>query len=105
MSTVRAKRISPRKILVASVGVASLSYVVACERQQVTSGNLMARPPDAVDAAGPAPTDRAPPRDISVSGNLMAPEPFDAGAKPAPCDPPFVIGPDGRKKYKPECLK
>ena len=70
-----------KKLLVASVGVAAVSYVVACNKQPVGNlampaadaadmpavGNLMAPPPPPIDAA---PT----PRDIPP-GNLMPPPP------------------------------
>jgi hypothetical protein len=76
-----------RKLLVASLGVAAISYV-ACTTSQpsldggsgadaaadakadgpVTSGNLM--PPPPVDAAADAPV---------TSGNLMPPPPVDGG--------------------------
>ncbi len=56
-----------RKLLVAAVGVATVSYV-ACS-QNTTSGNLVAPPADAM-------TDVAP--DVgpdAISGNLIAPPP------------------------------
>ena len=76
-----------RKLLVASLGVATLTYVACTSPSSgnlmfpddaaaadakadgpVTSGNLM--PPPPVDAAADAPV---------TSGNLMPPPPFDAG--------------------------
>ena len=71
------RRIS-RKLLVASVGVAAVSYVVAaCEKQPV--GNLA--PPPAHDAA------------IEQQvGNLMAPSPLP----PPPSPPPVVKDPSPR---------
>jgi len=63
------KRVLGRKLLVASVGVAAISYV-ACTTTQ-TSGNLMAPETDAAaDAEPDAPV---------TSGNLMPPPPVDAG--------------------------
>lgn len=65
------KKLTPRKLLVASVGVATLNYVaVACNGLDTTSGNL----------PSPQPTSTSP-----TSGNLPAPEPspdprLDAGS-------------------------
>jgi hypothetical protein len=63
-----------RKLLVASVGVAAVSYAVgvACGDSNVTSGNLPA----------PAPRDAAN-EQIVTSGNLPAPPPPDAGQQDA----------------------
>lgn len=96
------RRLRTTKVLVASLGVATISYaLVACDQKggPVTSGNLM--PPLPVDAApvvdGGAGGTTAPPRDaatgvlngppidaaalrVVTSGNLMPPpEPTDAG--------------------------
>jgi hypothetical protein len=99
------KAFTPRKLLVAVAGVASVNYVLACERPQPpTSGNLMA-PSEPIGAVPP------------TAGNLPAPDPTvyerlarpdaggtdaggtdagaqkdagsakDAGAKPAPTAP------------------
>jgi hypothetical protein len=57
-----------RSLLVASVGIATVSYVLACGKQQPVSGNLPA----------PEPTQSTPP----VTGNLPAPPPMDAAATP-----------------------
>ena len=83
-----------KKLLVASLGVAAVSYVVACEKQPVGNlapppdvtaqppGNLMAPPPPLpVDAAAAPQPSLEPP-----VGNLMPPPPpppVDAG-KPVP---------------------
>lgn len=56
-----------RKLLVASVGVAAVNYMVACDKPP-TSGNLPA--PQIVDAAPPVPSDIPP-----AAGNLPAPPP------------------------------
>lgn len=65
-------RLHRRKLLVASIGIASVSYVVgtACLSDGVTSGNLPGPPPGDGSAAdtGIPPT----------SGNLPAPPPPDA---------------------------
>jgi hypothetical protein len=67
-----------RKLLVASLGVAALSYV-GCGNGPIT-GNLIAPPGDAAtDAATDAPP--------SV-GNLVAPPPADAAPPDAPGDAP-----------------
>jgi hypothetical protein len=92
-----------RKLLVATVGLATVSYVVACgstvteeptvdagadTRNDVTSGNLVAPdtgtpppdvtsgnlvPPDTAAMEDTATTDSAPPFDVS-SGNLVPPD-------------------------------
>jgi hypothetical protein len=74
---------SPRKLLVASVGVATVSYaLVACDKPPVT-GNLPAPPP--------------PPPSIPIVGNLPAPPPPpDAGAPPAAPDAGAVQTPKGK---------
>lgn len=61
-----------RKLLVASVGVASISYVLAAcgKDQHPVSGNLPA----------PEPT----PTITPISGNLPAPEPVDAAPPSRP---------------------
>lgn len=66
----RSRVVPGRKLLVASIGVAAVSYV-ACSTTPETSGNLVAPPVDA--AGGDAPSDAA-----SSSGNLMPPPPVDA---------------------------
>ena len=69
-----------RKLLVASVGVASISYVVAAcgKDQRPVSGNLPAPPP----------TETTP-----IAGNLPAPEPIDAGLLPQPDSGPTAPAP------------
>lgn len=84
------KRVIGRKLLVASVGVAAISYV-ACTTTQ-TSGNLMApevdasaeedAQPDALVTSGnlmPPPEADARADAPVTSGNLMPPPPVDAG--------------------------
>lgn len=78
-----------RKLLVASIGIASVSYVVACSVTEdvPTSGNLMANNQDA--AALDSPTSgnlmsQDTGADVPTSGNLMA---VDAGDD-APTDAP-----------------
>lgn len=67
-------RLLARKLLVASVGVAAVSYA-ACSTPE-TSGNLMA--PDDADAQT---KDAGEDQDAFVgSGNLMPPPPRDAGS-------------------------
>jgi hypothetical protein len=86
------KRFTPRKLLVAAVGVATLSYVAGCKEQQPpTSGNLPAPPPSSVldaDASSPAVDSGSPFEPPPTSGNLPAPQPpqpiegVDAGSTP-----------------------
>ncbi len=70
-----------RKLLVASVGVASISYVVAAcgKDQRPVSGNLPAPPPT--------------PSVTPISGNLPAPEPIDAAPPPSPDSGPATPPP------------
>lgn len=67
MSTPPPDKKRGRKLLVAAVGVATVSYVVACGSQTETSGNLM--PPDTGKVDGGGETGF----DVS-SGNLVAPD-------------------------------
>jgi hypothetical protein len=76
-----------RKLLVASVGVAAVSYVVGVACGETTSGNLVAPPAEdaRVDQGvtsgnlpAPPPVDAASDQGVT-SGNLPAPPPFDAG--------------------------
>ena len=77
------RRFSSRKLLVASVGLATINYVAACGASggrdgEPTSGNLVAPPaPSAIPVDNPV----LPP----TSGNLVAPPSIDAG--PPPIDP------------------
>lgn len=91
------KKLSPRKLLVAAVGVATLNYVgVACTPP--TSGNLPAptfepdagtTPPSNIPPtsgnldAPPPPADAAPPKIPlpPTAGNLPAPVPRDGGSR------------------------
>lgn len=68
-----------RKLLVASAGVATVSYVMACSFTE-TSGNLMGPDPE-VDAGSDASEDA-----FIGSGNLVAPEPEDGGDAAPPED-------------------
>lgn len=101
------RRLVTKKLLAAAVGIGAVSYVVACGETSpsgpssadggaakdgaldvlVSSGNLMAIPPDAAPAD--AGKDAEPDAGIITSGNLMPPPPSDASAD-APTD-----GPDG----------
>ncbi len=101
------RRLVTKKLLAAAVGIGAVSYVVACGETSpsgsssadggtakdgaldvlVSSGNLMAIPPDA--APTDAGKDAEPDAGIITSGNLMPPPPSDASAD-APTD-----GPDG----------
>jgi hypothetical protein len=73
------KRVVGKKLLVASVGVAAISYM-ACTTSE-TSGNLVSP----IDDASVAPLDAADAKDDALisSGNLVAPPPDDAGADAA----------------------
>ncbi len=64
------RKVVGRKLLVASVGVASVMY--GCEKQY-PPGNLMAPPPST---------------GIVTSGNLVAPPPMDAAGPIEPVGPP-----------------
>lgn len=76
------KRRPGRKLLVASAGVAAVSYVVACHNEPPqTTGNLMAPDPTAEPSASPPSS--APP---DIVGNLVAPPPFER-ADAAPPQP------------------
>jgi len=89
------RRLQSRKLLVASLGVAAVSYVGCVERPQ-TSGNLMAPPTQDAGAAPeqgaavavPVPSASTPPERPPTSGNLMPPPPVDAGPPPPPDFPP-----------------
>lgn len=72
-----------RKLLVASAGVATVSYVMACSFTE-TSGNLMGPDPE-VDAGSDASEDASEDAFIG-SGNLVAPEPEDGGDAAPPED-------------------
>ena len=72
------KTLSPRKLLVAAIGIATVNYVAAACTPSAppTSGNLPAPDPVTPDAA----TTQTPPRNVPpTSGNLPAPPPRDAG--------------------------
>ena len=69
------RKLRARKLLVASVGVAAISYV-ACSTE--TSGNLMA--PYDSDAGADAGTADGKADAPPTSGNLMPPPPADAAA-------------------------
>lgn len=86
------KKTTARKLLVASLGVASVSYVaMACGKENhPITGNLPAptafgseKPPLGTASASGAPSL---PVTSPVTGNLPAPPPVDAGAKPAAAD-------------------
>ena len=83
-----------RKLLVASVGVATVSYVAltGCKETPI-SGNLPAPPPP--DAGSPR--ERPPPPDTPpVVGNLPAPPPIDTPGVEAATD----AGADAKKLEK-----
>lgn len=83
-------RVRGRKLLVASVGVAAVSYASACQKAPEQTGNLMAptastTPPEMVGnlvAPPPEPPD-AGERPPEMVGNLMPP-----GPPPPPTDGP-----------------
>jgi hypothetical protein len=84
------KRVIGKKLLVASIGVAAISYAACTPTEEVT-GNPVA---PAVDAsAGPADTGIDAKDDALISsGNLVAPLPDDAGpdAKDATDEDAFI---------------
>ena len=70
------KKLAPRKLLVAALGVATVNYAaIACTPSPPTSGNLPAPTavPDVPEAGAPV---KPPP---PTAGNLPAPMPVDAG--------------------------
>jgi hypothetical protein len=84
------KNLVGRKLLIASVGLATTSYV-ACAEDAPTAGNLLA-PPIEEDAARPHPDAKLPlpsrdaaPDELGPVGNLMPPPPIDA-AEDEPAD-------------------
>ena len=91
------RRIHTKKVLVAAIGVATVTYAAAClDGNTETSGNLLP-PPDAgaVDARtdGP-PTDAL--SEVVTSGNLMPPPPSDASSDAdADAPPPPTDAGDG----------
>lgn len=68
--TMRPKAYAPRKLLVAAVGVATISYVAAA------CGELDGGPPTSGNLMAPTEDRYVPP----TSGNLPAPPPVDASA-------------------------
>jgi len=89
-----------RKLLIASVGVATINYVAACVREPETTGNLVAPPPSSAEVppstdsggvlvaggrAGTGGEAAIPP----TSGNLVAPPP---SAAPQPSSTPPTSG-------------
>lgn len=82
----RIRTVPGRKLLIASIGVAAVSYV-ACATPAPptpeTTGNLM--PPQTMDAAPPlTPTATASELLPPTSGNLVAPPPVTTPPAPAP---------------------
>lgn len=93
------KKLSPRKLLVAAIGVATINYVVACQTPP-TPGNLpgpepvkdpsmtlptpppTTLPPTTGNLPAPPPVHDAAARLPPTSGNLPAPMPADAGPSP-----------------------
>ena len=67
----------PRKLLVAAVGVATVSYVAACGKENT-------------DKKGTSPSATIQP----FSGNLMPPPPIDAGVVPEPVEASVPIAPE-----------
>lgn len=83
-----------RKLLIASVGVATINYVAACVHEPETTGNLVAPPPSS--AGAPNATDGADSATAGTggqaavpptSGNLVAPPPT-----PQPTNTPPTSG-------------
>ena len=89
------KPMQSRKLLVASVGVATINYVAACVHEPATSGNLVAPPPSSAGTpantaeggvlvaggtAGTGGESAIPP----TSGNLVAPPPTATSPTPLP---------------------
>ena len=92
------RRIHTKKVLVAAIGVATVTYAAAClDGNTETSGNLLP-PPDAGNAVD-ARADGPPPDALSevvTSGNLMPPPPVDASSDAdADAPPPPTDAGDG----------
>lgn len=86
-------RLPGRKLLVASLGVAAVSYSAACHKTPEHTGNLMApdpvptsTPPEMVgNLVAPMPeVDAGDSRPPEMVGNLMPPPPEDAGPPKKP---------------------
>jgi hypothetical protein len=72
------KRLSPKKILVASLGIGAVSYVTACGGESRTSGgNLMPPQDDAGQADAAKPADAGP--DVIITGGNLMPVQLDSG--------------------------
>lgn len=69
------RRLPTKKVLVAAIGVATVSYALACGETTSSSGNLVA-PADATPNDGASKDGGN--ADVSSSGNLMPPPPEDA---------------------------
>jgi len=80
------KRLTPKKILVASLGIGAVSYVAACggESSRTSGGNLMP-PQDDAGQADASPLDAGADVHIVTGGNLM-PAPVDSGKDAEPAD-------------------
>ncbi len=84
------RTVSGRKLLVASVGVASVLY--ACEKRDYPPGNLMAPQPTPIEAG------------MVTSGNLMAPQPTDVTAPPPKPSAELAVDPVDAGAAKPPIL-
>jgi hypothetical protein len=93
-TTRRARKVPGKKLLIASLGVAAVSYACAEAKRPVVTGNLVApvEIPDASPRVADAGAEKPKPNDDTLtSGNLMAPMPTDAGP-PKPQRPPEIVG-------------
>ena len=81
------KKLAPRKLLVAALGVATVNYVaIACTpTSPPTSGNLATPEPLPDAALGATPNVETPPKlPPATAGNLPAPQMIDAAPPPRP---------------------
>lgn len=91
----KARKVPGKKLLIASIGVAAVSYACSETKRPEVVGNLVA-PITIPDASTAQPTADAgaakkPSDDIVTSGNLVAPMPADAGP-PKPMPAPEIVG-------------
>ena len=88
----KARKVPGKKLLIASIGVAAVSYACGETKRPEVVGNLVA--PIAIDAGAPAvdaATATKPTDDTLTSGNLVAPMPADA-APPKPKPDREIVG-------------
>ena len=110
MSDASKRLVLARRARFVAAAVAGIAVACGKEKAPAPCLEVTAAPSDAASPepclsvfsrdldAAPAPPATEPPRPcLSIAPRR------DAGAR-KDCDPPFVIGPDGVRRYKPECL-